>query len=849
MAFEIRPLREFTVRPSLPEPLKRLPELAHNLVWSWDHEIRSAFRLLDPELWNASLNPVLMLNQLSQKTLEEAATHSRYLNRYRLACDRLDAYRKRPAHAAAPGMQIAYFSMEFGLTDCLTIYSGGLGILAGDHLKSASDLGIPLVGVGLLYQKGYFSQALNPDGWQLERLPVNDFFNLPVSPVLRADGTELKVEVALPGGPLQIKVWRAIVGKVTLYLLDTNIPENGKQEMRDITDQLYGGEIDLRIQQEIVLGVGGLRALRAMGMRPTVFHMNEGHSAFLAVERLRIMMTTHGLSFREALDAVRASNVFTTHTPVAAGIDLFDEGKLWDYFAVYCREAGMTGEQFFSLGRRNANDASEKFSMAILAMMTSNYRNAVSRLHGEVSRKMWAGLWPSLPAPEVPITHVTNGVHLPTFLNGDLAKIYENYMPIDWRDHYDDPRVWDSLSYVPDHELWEAHRRRKRRLITYVRQRQVASAVRRKAASGELKRLEEVLDPDAFTIGFARRFATYKRATLLFHDVERLKRIINNRQRPVQIIVAGKAHPKDLPGKCFIREVFQFTRDPDLQTRVVFVEDYSIQVAKEMVQGVDLWLNNPRRGEEACATSGMKAAINGVPNLSILDGWFDEAYEGSGCWAIGDREAYSEDQDEIHSSSIYSLLETEILPMYFQRNESGVPTGWMARVKQCLKSISPQFNAQRMVEEYFTRLYTPAHNGYVRMHADSYSEAKKVAAWERQIVHSWDRIRFVSTGDGFDASATSGQPISLSATLDLAGLGPGDVRVEAVIGPINSDGIVERAEVAHLLPNGREGNAHRFALDYVPRQTGRLGYSVRVSPNHFEDPLTRPCNPLVKWGE
>jgi starch phosphorylase len=554
------------------------------------------------------------------------------------------------------------------------------------------------------------------------------------------------------------------------------------------------------------------------------------------------------MTFEEAHEASRTNNVFTTHTSVPAGIDLFEPGILWEYFREYCADAGITPEQFFSLGRKVPLDSSERFSMAITAMKASAYRNAVSRLHAEVSQEMWNGLWPMLPVWEVPITSITNGVHLPSFLNGDLATIYDTYLQPDWRERYPDARIWDQVAEIPDDELWQAHRRRKRQLVTFSRERLVESAFRRKASATELRRFESVLDPDIFTIGFARRFATYKRATLLFRDKERLKRLVLNSSRPVQIVIAGKAHPKDIPGKTFIREIVQLTRDPDLRDRLVFLEDYSIEIAKQLVQGVDLWLNNPRRGEEACGTSGMKAAINGVLNLSILDGWFDEAYEVSGGWAIGDREAYSEDQDEIHSTAIYSLLENEILPVYYQQAGDSAPREWMARVKQCLRAISPQFNAQRMIHEYMQMLYRPSHDSWKAVSANDFAAARERAVWVRKVDANWDRVRIVESGRELADTFVSGQPMLMRAGVDLSGLTPGDVRVEAVVGRVGIAGHLEETEVVQLRPEGNNGSVTFFSREFVPQQTGRLGYSVRVSPNHFDDPLTRPCNPSMKWS-
>jgi starch phosphorylase len=653
-----------------------------------------------------------------------------------------------------------------------------------------------------------------------------------------------------------IQVWKITVGRITIYLLDTNIPENVLPQDRDITDQLYGGEIDTRIRQELVLGIGGMRALEAMGLRPTVFHMNEGHSAFLALEQIRVHMRDHALSFDEALEAARASNVFTTHTPVPAGIDLFDPGMMYHYFSDYCREVGIDFQQLMSLGRRNAYDRDERFSMAVLALKTSAYRNAVSRLHRQVSQEMFHDLWPQLPVWEVPITSITNGVHVPSWLNGDLSQLYDQYLEPDWRDRFNDTSVWQQVRDIPDEEVMEAHRRRKRRLVNFVRARQHASAVRRQASAAEVRRAGEVLDPNAFTIGFARRFATYKRATLLFRDVERLKRILLYKDMPVQIVIAGKAHPKDQPGKSFIREIIQLSRDPELWRHIVFVEDYDMKVARELVQGVDLWLNTPRRGEEACGTSGMKAAINGVLNLSILDGWFDEAYEMSGGWALGEREPYSEDQDALHASAIYYLLENEIVPMFYEQREQ-TPREWVRRMKESLMHITPQFDCRRMVREYMTELYVPAHQAHLRMEESGFNLARDKVRWNSRVREVWDRVRFVDaataaasfgTGATAPGSFTSGKPLPVRAAIELAGLKPEDVRVEVVVGRVDSNGHLEETEVMTLPPVEQQGSVAVFGREITPERTGRLGYALRVSPDHFDDPLTRPCTSPLKWS-
>jgi starch phosphorylase len=640
---------------------------------------------------------------------------------------------------------------------------------------------------------------------------------------------------------------------VKLYLLDSNIPQNPNPVHRVITAQLYGGDLHNRMRQEIALGIGGLRVLEELGIQPTVYHMNEGHSAFLAIERIRRLMADQQMSFEEALDASRTNNVFTTHTSVPAGIDLFNSGIMYEYFQDYCRDSGISFDQLLALGRSNPGDAQESFSMAIAAFKTSAYRNAVSRLHRHVSQQMWQGLWPKLPVWEVPITSVTNGVHLPTWINGDLAGIYDQALEPDWREGHSQTKIWDDVAEIPASELWEAHRRRKRRLIAFVRERAASSAAERNAPSSEIKRLQEVLDPEALTIGFARRFATYKRATLLFKDLARLKRILTNAKMPVQIVLAGKAHPLDIPGKTLIRDIVQFSQDPELAKCVIFVEDYGLQVAREMVQGVDIWLNTPRRGEEASGTSGMKAGINGNLNFSVLDGWFDEAGEESGGWVIGDRDPYSADRDDAHAAGIYSVLENEIVPMFYEGREQGVPVEWMRRVKQSLKSVSANFNCQRMVMEYATQLYEPAHLGYERIRRDRFAFSREHVRWHKEVSEKWPNVKFVDFGIGTE-QVSAGSSVPLRASLDLAGLTPSDVRVEAVVGRVGANGELDDTQVLTLAAtSGAQSGAQRdsvfmFGRDFAPFTTGRLGYALRVSPNHCDDPLNRPCNALLKWA-
>lgn len=852
MPLQIYPLKQFLVRPAIPQALSRLPELGLNLMWSWNHSIRALFRRLDSAAWKGSgYNPVLMLGRVPQETFDRAAADPRFLSLYKSACTLIDNYLSAPS--PAPGMMVAYFSMEYGLVDCLHIYSGGLGVLSGDHLKAASDAQIPLTGVGLFYQNGYLKQTISADGTQEELPTVNDFYSLPATPETRADGSELLIDVELAGTTVYFKVWRVDVGRVRLYLLDSNIPQNPSQEHRIITNRLYGGDHHQRIRQEIALGIGGLRALRELGIHPTVFHMNEGHSAFLAVERIRVLMAEQGLSFVEALEASRPNNVFTTHTSVPAGIDIFPEDLLREYFQGYCDGAGIAFFDFLSLGRPSPSASSGPYSMAVSAFKTSAYRNAVSKLHRTVSQKMWEDLWPQLLTHEIPIASITNGVHLPSWVTGELATVYDQYLEPEWREGNAGQDVWRHIADVPPAEIWEAHRRRKRRMVAFIRDRASSAAAARKAPLSEIRRLSEIFDPEALTIGFARRFATYKRATLLFRDPERLKAILCDPKRPVQVVVAGKAHPQDVPGKALIREIVHRSHEEGLDARVVFVEDYGIEVARELVGGVDLWLNTPMRGEEACGTSGMKAGLNGVLNFSVLDGWFDEAGEESAGWPIGGREVYSPERDDAHAAGLYQTLEDEIVPLYYEGREQGVPVQWMRRVKKSLEYLSRNFNCQRMVEEYGTLFYGPAHAHHERDRQDGYRAPRERVHWTRFVAEKWSGVRFVEVnadgGDGVGEGAASGSPMRIRARLNLAGLDPSDVLVEAVVGRVGSEGELTDPAVIPLAPTGeRHQEVVVFQTEFTPSVTGRLGFTARVSPNHSPEPLARPCHAPMLWA-
>jgi starch phosphorylase len=742
----MRTVRPFTVVPRLPPRIERLRDLAYNVWWSWNPDATELFARLDPDLWRRSRhNPVVLLAETAQARLEEASRDEAFLGALDAVVQTYDRYlsdkgwfgRAFPDSA----LKVAYFSAEFGLAECVAIYSGGLGVLSGEHLKSASDLGIPLVGVGMAYGEGYHRQYLNESGWQYEFYPPNDFAAIPARGVTLPDGQRLRVSVELPGRAVHAQVWRVQVGRVPLYLLDTNTDGNTPDDRR-ITAQLYGGDHDMRIRQEVVLGIGGLRVLAALGLAPDVYHMNEGHSAFLALERARQAMEAHGLSWQEALDATAAANVFTTHTPVPAGNDEFPPDAVEDYFKDFCARAGIPRERLVSLGQLDPEDPKGGFSMTALALRTSERSNGVSALHGEVSRAMWTALYPDLPEHEVPIGAITNGVHAPTWIAPELQHLYARALGRRWREGASDPALWERVGELPDAELWRTHEAMRERMITFVRERLRAQEKRRGAPTAETDRAGEALDPDALTVGFARRFATYKRAALLLRDRARLERLVSDRERPVQFIFAGKAHPKDEPGKKVIQELFEATRDPALRGRLVFVEDYDMEVARAMVSGVDVWLNNPRRPLEASGTSGMKAAMNGVLNLSVLDGWWCEAWSPELGWAIGRDEHYDDPdyQDTVEATAIYDILEKDVVPRFYDRARAKAPHRWTAMMKRSVAVVGARFNTHRMVEDYTHRCYLPASARARCLLEDRAALGRALSEWRGRVRRAWPEV-------------------------------------------------------------------------------------------------------------
>ena len=702
----IQPVSSF--RP-IPERIGRLNELAYNLWWSWHPEAQRLFSTVDPALWELVYhNPVKFLTEVRQASLETATNDSAYVALYDAVLQEFDAYMAETRtwyateHPDEAGV-VAYFSFEFGLHESLPIYSGGLGILSGDHTKGASDLGVPMVFVGFLYPQGYFRQTIDANGWQEAQYNKIDFDDVPVLPATTPDGKEVIVNVNLAGRTIYAKVYRIQIGRLTLYMLDTDIYPNAPED-RELSARLYGGDPETRIAQELVLGIGGVRALRALGISPAAWHMNEGHAAFLVLELIRERVAA-GETFMQALQHVCDGNIFTTHTPVAAGNDAFSFDLIDKYFADYWPRLGLDREEFHTLAQEG-QPWGATFGMTVLALNGSKYRNGVSQLHGRVSRNMWHWLWPSRQIDEVPISYITNGVHTGTWLAPEVKSLYDKYLPEDWYERVDDPDVWKPILEVPDKELWEIHSRLKGDLVEFVRQR--LDVWYRRTNMPRPDHLE--LDPNAFTIGFARRFATYKRATLIFSDVNRLVDIMNKPGRPMQIVFAGKAHPRDDPGKQFIQQVIWASRHEGLRGKVVFLEEYDMNVARYLVHGVDMWLNTPRRPYEASGTSGMKASLNGLPNCSILDGWWAEAYNGKNGWAIGEGQEYAnQDEQDWHDVlSLYSLLENDIVPTFFDRDHSGVPLNWISVMKQAVLTCAPTFSMARMVKEYTDKFYIPA---------------------------------------------------------------------------------------------------------------------------------------------
>ncbi|HEV2046996.1 MAG TPA: alpha-glucan family phosphorylase [Chthoniobacterales bacterium] len=829
----------YNVIPTLPATLEPLREMTFNLWWTWEPSARRLFRHLDPDLWNrTNHNPVRMLQLSRQARLEELAQDKTFLRELKQVHDafrnylvRQDTYGKSGAGAAIK-KPVAYFSAEFGFHESIPNYSGGLGILAGDHCKSASDLDLNFVAIGLLYRHGYFKQEIDKDGAQQAISLNQNFHHLPIREV-QQDGANLLVPVRILDREVFAKVWQLQVGRISLFLLDTDTPENNAED-RLITAELYGGDLEMRMRQEIMLGIGGVKALSALGIEPEVFHMNEGHSAFLALERIRLNVVEKKLDFYSALQLVAAANIFTTHTPVPAGNDSFPRDMMRKYFGDFAKELSIPFDEFFSFGQMRV-DRSDPFSMTILALRLSRHANGVSKLHGDVSRSLWKDVWAGVPVHEVPITSITNGIHTKTWMAPEFAALYQKYFG-DWEEHITEPDFWRRVTDIPDAELWDTHQQLKRRLVEFVRERVRMRRERIGDSPEAIRNVSQILDPEVLTIGFARRFATYKRGALLFSDKERLKRLLNDTTRPVQFIFAGKAHPRDEGGRALIQEVYKFSREAGFENRVVFLEDYDSYIARRLVQGVDLWLNNPLRPLEASGTSGMKLAPNGGINLSVLDGWWRESYNGNNGWAIGGEivDGTVEFQSEADANSLYQLLENQIIPLYYAKPDGKLPLAWLQLMRESIRTVTPVFNTHRMVKEYTERLYIPAaqsHDGFSRENCQA---AAQLSQWKTRIRKDWPQVRIydVQVGNKDRQNILVGESLQVSARVHLGSVDPQHVRVEAYHGEAENGGI-KNPTVTVLNESNKNGDGSYIYQGSVPAsESGAYGFSVRVVPTH-----------------
>ena len=841
-------LGNISVLPPLPPSISRLQELAYNFWWTWSPDAQDLYESIDMELWEqVSENPIRFLRTVSLRRLESASRDDSYLQSYQSVLERFDAYMAVDANTwfkrNFPERQnelIAYFSAEFGLHEALPIYSGGLGILSGDHCKEASDMGLPFVGVGFLYPQGYFTQQINPEGRQEAIYEKIDFSEMPATQAVDEDGIPVVVHVDLPGRTVYAKVWKIQVGRVVLYLMDTDVEENAHQD-RELSARLYGGDHEMRISQEYVLGIAGVRTLRALGFEPTVWHMNEGHSAFLSLERIRELVQ-QGTEFDTAVEIVRAGNIFTTHTPVPAGHDAFPFELVDKFFWQYWGQMGIDRERFLALARHE-HDWGAEFSMTVLAFRLSAYQNGVSELHGQVSRKMWAHLWPDTPVDQVPIHHITNGVHTETWLAPELRALYDRYFIPDWQEEKDRASAWQRIESVPDKALWAAHLACKKRMVEFLRVRLKRQQLRHGEGHRKLTQIDMVFDADALTLGFARRFATYKRSTLIFQDAERLKRLLNDPERPVQIVFAGKAHPADDFGKTLIERIYRLSQEPDFFGNIAFIENYDINVARHLVSGVDVWLNTPRRPYEASGTSGQKAAMNGAPNLSILDGWWREGYNSENGWAIGEEREYKDvdTQDEADALSLYSILEDEVVPEYYTRRAD-----WLRRMRRAIATCGPQFSMRRMLAGYTRSLYVPAMNSN-RVYRDNQGEtAHQVSLWKRHVRNAWTSVH-VAVPELPPAQAEIGDSVAFEAQVWPGRLSVGDLAVELVTLPDGgAEGspqpVTSRTFAMQVRASSSEGQheSEQFMSDesvlycgtFVPEETGKYSFGVRVRPHH-----------------
>ena len=847
---------KITVNPQLPKRIGRLSDIANNLWWAWNTDFLKIFKEIDIDLWErVDKNPVKFLKQVSQEKLEQACENQELLRKYDKFVEDFDGYIKskntwfNKKYPDNTNDLIAYFSAEYGLDETIPIYSGGLGILSGDHLKSASDLGVPLVAVGLLYKNGYFNQKINGQGVQETEYKELDLANMPILPVKDVDGKDLLISVQMPKKKLYLKVWEIKVGRVTLYLMDSDIDAN-IAEYRDITKTLYGGDREMRISQEIVLGMAGVELLRRLGVKPTVYHMNEGHSSFLILKLIENTINDKKVSFDIARDIVSSKTVFTTHTPVPAGNDIFSLELMEKYFKDYWNKLGITKQEFFKMGERPNAGADDGFDMGILALKVAGKKNGVSKLHGAVSRELFGDAWPHIAANESPITYVTNGIHTCSWLASNIKDLYNEYLMPYWQDNIQNDQTWEKINSIPDEELWRVHQERKEKLLNLVKKNTTARLHRCGYSYEEINKITSMLNPNALTIGFARRFATYKRATLIFKDLERITQLFSNSDRPIQIIFAGKAHPADKEGQDLIKYIHEISMKPQFKGKIFLLENYNIATSRYLVSGVDVWLNTPRRPMEASGTSGQKASANGVINFSVLDGWWAEGYNSKNGWTIGTNAEYSnyEEQDKADSNSIYDTLENKIIPIYYAKDEKGMSKQWINIMKNSIISTGGRYSTARMLTDYVNNLYIPLCNLY-KTYYTNLNDVAEFESWKKDLYTNWEDIVITQEKDNLDnITIDAGNNIDVKCKVRLPNISIENIEAQVYYGRIQENGVVDDISIIpmKLIEEDRDAKIYTFAAKVQLINGGNYGYTFRVMPKH--DMLLESANlDLVKW--
>ena len=844
-----------TVVPQLPDKIKRLTEIANNLWWSWNTEFLKLFQLIDIDLWETvGKNPIKFLKLVNQDKIEQISEDLEFLKQYNKVVENFDNYMNSKdtwfskKYAGNKNDLIAYFSAEYGLDEIIPIYSGGLGILSGDHLKSASDLGLPFVAIGLLYKNGYFHQKINSRGEQCSEYHNIDLYNLPILPVKDKMEDDVIIDVALGDRTLYLKLWQINVGRVKLYLMDSDIEQN-EEDLKNITLRLYGGDKEMRIRQEIVLGMAGVKALEKLGYKPTLYHMNEGHSSFLILQLIYNIMQEKQVSFEIAREIATVETVFTTHTPVPAGNDIFDITLVEKYFKEFWPKLGISREDFLKLGMKENEGFEQGFNMGILALKIAGKKNGVSKLHGEVSRELFSEVWPNIAEDESPITYVTNGIHTCSWLAPNLKKLFNEYLPPYWQDKIELDSTWQKIDSIPDEKLWNEHYERKEKLMRLIKQNITERYVNSGVGYDKIGELVNALNPKALTIGFARRFATYKRATLIFKDIARLTQILNDEKRPVQIVFAGKAHPQDKEGQDLIKYIHEISLMPQFKGKIFILENYNIGMSRYLISGVDVWLNNPRRPMEASGTSGEKASVNGVVNCSILDGWWAEGYDGTNGWAIGTNATYNsyDEQDKADSNSLYHLLENKIIPAYYNQDSRGVSEEWLTLMKNSIKTTGGKYSTSRMVIDYINELYMPLCN-LNKKHFQNLDEVMAFAEWKRKVKQNWQNIKITQDRNVDNAKFNAGSQITVNCEVEFPDIDENNAEVQVYFGQVQDNGTVKNVFTSEMKKIGEENGKSFYETTIDLTTGGNFGYTFRVMPKH-EMLVDSENLDLVKWIE